>query len=167
MRPVRRLTASRCWAQEVELLAHSSAGRRVMAIVREGGVIGDIPPVPGHTDALRCRGEPSRPRLPVAARRVPVLLRSSPSVSLEPGAELVVVEYRPGSRPDIGERNALRCVPDRGEAMPKDIGLEEMRRLVDEGAQIDVYDFVDGKKDRVAQPRPSSRGGGAPLHGRG
>jgi CRP-like cAMP-binding protein len=28
---------------EVELLAHSSAGRRVMAVVRKGGVIGDIP----------------------------------------------------------------------------------------------------------------------------
>jgi len=28
---------------EVELLAHSSAGRRVMEVVRKGGVIGDIP----------------------------------------------------------------------------------------------------------------------------
>jgi CRP-like cAMP-binding protein len=28
---------------EVELLAHSPAGRRVMAVVRKGGVIGDIP----------------------------------------------------------------------------------------------------------------------------
>ncbi len=44
---------------EVELLAHTVAGRRVMAVVRKGGVIGDIPlflEAPMPFDAVVSRG---------------------------------------------------------------------------------------------------------------
>ncbi len=67
---------------EVELLAHSAAGRRVMALVRKGGVIGDIPLLlnsPAPFDAVV-----SRRALVCKLDREALLalLRSAPSASL-------------------------------------------------------------------------------------
>ncbi len=47
---------------EVQLLAVSPAGRRVLQVVRKGGVIGD-PPLPRHVHALRCHRQQTCARM--------------------------------------------------------------------------------------------------------